>query len=167
MTQTNNRYVMGIDWGMGHHDTGCLATIDTSTGEMIDLRYWNGYAWEAQRGGLREACAKWPPFVILAEANSIGVVQIEALQMEGLPVRSFIATRISVQRLMEHFMTLLDAGKITLPPDDNLTAQVNLLRQTLDSGAPATHSYLRKSALMAAALATLAGALNGIRLDFA
>ena len=64
--------------------------------------------------------AVWNPSAIWAEENSIGAVNIEALQAEGLPVRPFQTSSRSKKPLIEGLALAIERGEIALLPDSVL-----------------------------------------------
>ncbi len=66
-------------------------------------------------------CAKsGVPRAIWAEENSIGAVNIEALQADGLPVRPFKMTAASKGPLIEALALAIERGQLALLPDETL-----------------------------------------------
>lgn len=114
--QEAHRYVMGVDWGRDN-DYTVLAVIDATTRQLVDLERFNQIGWAVQRGYIRAAADRWQPQVIWAEANSIGSVNIEALQREGLPVRPFMTTSRSKGPLIEALALAIERRDIALLED--------------------------------------------------
>ncbi len=117
--QAGRVYIAGVDWGR-EHDYTCIAVLDAHTGQMVALDRFNTVGWGVQRGRLATVCRRWNPAVIWAEANSIGAVNIEELQAEGLPVRPFQTTVRSKSPLIEALALAIERGEIALLPDDVL-----------------------------------------------
>jgi hypothetical protein len=113
------RAVAGIDWGRDG-DYTAIAVIDAESGVMLALARFRGESWARQRQKLAEICARWTPAVIWAEANSIGSVNIEALQRDGLPVRPFMTTPRSKAPLIEALALAIERREIALLPDETL-----------------------------------------------
>jgi hypothetical protein len=93
-------FVFGVDWGR-HNDYTAIAVFCKSTFRLVHLDRFNQIGWSFQRGRLRLLAEKWHPDIILAETNSIGEPNIEALQREGLPVQGFTTTSASKGALIE------------------------------------------------------------------
>jgi len=81
-------FVMGVDWAQ-MHDFTVLTVMDALSKKVVDFDRFNQIGWELQRGRLMSMALRWRPWLILAESNSIGGPNIEALQREGLPVAGF------------------------------------------------------------------------------
>ncbi|MDX1992703.1 MAG: terminase family protein [bacterium] len=110
------RRIMGVDWGRDR-DYTCLVILDADSGHMLALDRFNQIGWELQRGRLMALYETWKPSVIWAEANSIGAVNIEALQNAGLPVRAFQTTASSKAPLIEALALAIERREIALLPD--------------------------------------------------
>ncbi len=117
------RVVMGVDWGR-EHDFTVVAVLDAAAGTLLALDRFNQVGWAVQRGRLMTLAARWRPAVIWAEANSIGAVNIEALQAEGLPVRPFQTTAQSKAPLIEGLALAIERGQVRLLPDPVLLTEL-------------------------------------------
>ncbi len=112
-------YVFGIDWGR-YHDFTVIAVFEVETRRMVDMMRFNRISWRVQREYVQIMFEKWGPVVILAEQNSIGDVQIEALQEMGLPVKPFMTTQKSKANIIEHLALGLERELVTLYDDEQL-----------------------------------------------
>jgi hypothetical protein len=111
-----NRYVFGVDWGKSN-DFTCISVMDTYRKRQVYLDRFNQISWELQRGRLISLYQRYKPGLIWAEANSIGDVNIEALQAEGLPVRGFMTTAQSKAPLIESLVLAIEREDLTLLSD--------------------------------------------------
>lgn len=95
-----HRIVSGLDWAQKHdftaHSIGCA---DCKT--ELELDRFNKIEWAFQREKIKTAIDKWKIKEVLAEENSIGSPNIEALQKEGLPVKGFQTTAQSKSPLIQ------------------------------------------------------------------
>ncbi|MBC8099706.1 MAG: hypothetical protein H7Y11_09715 [Armatimonadetes bacterium] len=114
--QPGVRYVFGVDWAR-EADYTCIAVLDADTHMLVALDRFHQIGYELQRGRLRALYERWQPAVIWAEANSIGAVNIEALQADGLPVRPFMTTHSSKAPLIEGLALAIERRDIALLPD--------------------------------------------------
>jgi hypothetical protein len=121
--QPGRVYVAGIDWGRSH-DYTAIALIDVEAGCMVALDRFHHIGWELQRGRLKALCELWGPRAIWAEENSIGAVNIEALQAEGLPVRPFKMTSASKGPLIEALALAIERRQLALLPDEALLGEL-------------------------------------------
>lgn len=117
------QYVAGIDWGRSN-DYTVISIVDAETRQMVALDRFNRVGWELQRGRLQTLCEVWQPAAVWAEENSIGSVNIEALQAEGLPVRPFKMTASSKMPLIEGLALAIERGEIGLLPDETLLTEL-------------------------------------------
>jgi phage terminase large subunit-like protein len=111
------RFIMGVDWARSN-DYTVLSVIDAQTQQQVALDRFNQIGWSLQRKRLRALYELWKPELIMAESNSIGSPNIEALQMEGLPVVPFETTAATKGPLIEGLSLALEQGAITLLADD-------------------------------------------------
>lgn len=102
-----HRIVSGLDWGQKHdftaHSIGCA---DCKV--ELELDRFNKIEWAFQRGRLKAKYDKWGINQILAEHNSIGSPNVEALQAEGLPVIPFETTAVSKGPLIQSLALALE-----------------------------------------------------------
>lgn len=95
-----HRIVSGLDWAQKHdftaHSIGCA---DCKV--ELELDRFNKIEWAFQRARIKAAIDKWTIKEVLAEENSIGSPNIEALQAEGLPVKGFQTTAQSKSPLIQ------------------------------------------------------------------
>jgi hypothetical protein len=113
--QSGQSYVFGVDWGKDK-DFTCVSVM-TKEGRQVYLERFNQIGWEIQRGRLAHLHDRFKPYVILAEANSIGSVNIEALRNEGLPIQGFMTTAKSKAPLIETLALAMERDEVTLLHD--------------------------------------------------
>ena len=121
--EASHLYVAGVDWGR-HHDYTVIAVIDATARRMVALDRFNNIGWRLQRGRLQALATHWRPQLIWAEANSIGAPNIEALQDEGLPMRSFLTTSKSKSPLIESLALAIERGYLGLLDDPVLLGEL-------------------------------------------
>jgi hypothetical protein len=99
-THKAHRVVSGLDWAQKHdftaHSIGCA---DCKV--ELHLDRFNKIEWAFQRSRIKNDIEKWNIKEVLAEENSIGSPNIEALQKEGLPVKGFQTTAQSKSPLIQ------------------------------------------------------------------
>ena len=108
-------YLFGVDWGKDN-DFTCVSVM-TREGRQVYLERFNQIGWAVQRGRLTQLYEQFKPQVILAEANSIGSVNIEALQAEGLPVQGFMTTAKSKAPLIDSLALAMEKAEVILLND--------------------------------------------------
>ena len=111
-------YVMGIDWGRKDDYTAAVI-IDVVTAEVVYVSRFNTVGWNRQRGYLKAIVEVWKPSIILAESNSIGGPNIEALQEEGVIVDGFRTTAASKNPLIDRVALAIEQGKLALLQDED------------------------------------------------
>lgn len=116
-------FVVGVDWGKSN-DFTAISVMDEDTGEEVYLDRFNMISWELQRGRLVAICDQWKPRLVLAEANSIGEVNIEALKSEGLPVQGFMTTSASKAPLIDGLALAIERERIRLIDDQHASAEL-------------------------------------------
>jgi len=116
-------FVVGVDWGKSN-DFTAISVMDEETGIEVYFDRFNMISWELQRGRLKAICDQWKPRLILAEANSIGEPNIEALAGEGLPIEGFMTTASSKAPLIDGLALAIERGAIGLIDDQQATAEL-------------------------------------------
>lgn len=86
--------VMGVDWAQ-KSDFTALSVVCATCRCEVALDRFNQIGWSLQRGRLRVLYDRWQPYTVLAERNSIGSPNIEALAEEDIPVAGFDMTATS------------------------------------------------------------------------
>src|SRR5579859_272899 len=117
------QFVMGVDWGQAN-DYTCVGVMDRQTRRLVDMDRFNGLPWAAQRGRLRAMAERWQPQLILAESNSIGGPNIEALVADGLPVQGFEMTASSKPQVIESLALAFERNEICILDDPVLVGEL-------------------------------------------
>ena len=81
--QPGRLYTLGLDWGR-KLDYTVVAIVDATVrpARLVYLQRWQGTSWESQARQVGAICARWQPWRILADGNSIGDPLAETLQTE-------------------------------------------------------------------------------------
>lgn len=119
----NPRFVAGVDWGRAH-DYTVMCVINADTRQEVALDRFNAVGWEVQRGRIKQLADKWRIDHIIAEANSIGEPNIQALQAEGLPIIGFTMTAKSKSPLIEALVLAIEKSDIQLIHDAVATGEL-------------------------------------------
>lgn len=149
------RFVAGLDWAQAH-DYTAIVVIDADRRVVVDMDRFNGIDWSLQRGRVRAMFDKWRLSEIIAESNSIGGPNVEALQREGLPVRAFETTAVSKPPLIESLVLAFDRGEITALNDPVLKGELMAYERTVTATGRSQYSApdgLHDDTVMALALA--------------
>jgi hypothetical protein len=123
-------FVMGLDWGQ-KNDFTVLVVIDTATGRMVDFDRFNQIDWSFQRSRVKAMADKWQVSNIIAEHNSIGGPNIEALQNDGLPVRGFEMTASSKPPLIESLGLAFEQSEIEIFDEPVLIGELEAFERTV------------------------------------
>lgn len=107
----DHHVIAGVDWAQKHDFTAISVVCETCKQEL-ELDRFNQISWEFQRGRLQVVSQRWSVKDILAEENSIGSPNIEALQGLGLPVRAFQTTATSKPPLIQSLALALEREEI-------------------------------------------------------
>lgn len=95
-----HEFVAGVDWAM-KSDFTCISIVCVDCRCEVAFDRFNQIGWDVQRGRLKALCDVWKPYSILAESNSIGSPNIEALVNDDLPVMGFETTASSKPPLIK------------------------------------------------------------------
>lgn len=117
------RFVMGVDWGQAN-DFTVLVVMDSETRKVVDLDRFNQIGWSMQRGRLKALADRWSVGAIIAESNSMGGPNVEALQDEGLPVTAFETTGVSKPPLIESLALAFERHEIAILDDPVLIGEL-------------------------------------------
>lgn len=117
------RFVMGVDWGQAN-DFTVLVVMDSETRKVVDLDRFNQIGWSMQRGRLKALADRWNVTAIIAESNSMGGPNVEALQDEGLPVTAFETTGVSKPPLIESLALAFERQEIAILDDPVLVGEL-------------------------------------------
>lgn len=127
---TPGNYVMGVDWAM-QSDFTVLVVMDAATGRMVDMDRFNQIDWHVQRQRLITLAERWKVSRILAEHNSIGGPNIEALHRDGLPVDAFETTATSKPPLIESLALAFERSEIAIFDDPVLIGELEAYERTV------------------------------------
>jgi hypothetical protein len=111
--------VFGVDWGRVDDYTVIIA-MDIHTGHMLAMDRFNQIDWTMQRNRLQSMAERFPPQLILAEANSIGSPNIEELNKMDLTVEGFTTTAQSKAEIINSLALNLEQETIGILDHDIL-----------------------------------------------
>ena len=103
--------VMGVDWAK-QADYTCLSVVCRECARELALERFNKIDYNYQRERLKSLAEKWRVSVILAESNSIGEPNIDALYADGLPIRGFQTTASSKPPLIESLALAFERAEV-------------------------------------------------------
>lgn len=119
----SKRVVFGLDWAQTR-DFTVIAVMDAVSKRVVHVERFNQISWAFQRGRVAALFDKWKPYAILAELNSIGSPNVEALQSEGYPVTGFLTTNESKGQIIQALALAFERDEITIPNDEQLVAEL-------------------------------------------
>lgn len=132
--EPGHTYVCGVDWGRSG-DFTAIAVYDVTLSTLVHLERFTGLEFATQRGRLHGVYHRFLPTAIVAEANSIGQPQIEALQRDALPIVPFTTTNASKAVLVDRLALAFETGTIRIIPDPVLLAELRaFVGERLPSG---------------------------------
>jgi len=108
-----HEYVAGLDFGQTN-DATAMPILDLTAKVQVDLLHINKLSWAEQRRRIADMYRKWHCSRVGAEANSIGSVNIEALQADGLNVVPFTTTNASKAEIMSGLYEGIHTDKLKL-----------------------------------------------------
>ena len=96
-TEAGHLYTIGIDWGR-KLDYTVVAVLDATVkpAKLVYLQRWQGTGWETQAREVAAIVARFQPWRVLADGNSIGDPLAETLQTE---VRAAIGAVVGAGRV--------------------------------------------------------------------
>ena len=116
-------FVAGLDWGQSN-DFTVMVVLDAERRRVVDMDRFNRLDWAFQRGRVKALADKWGVSLIVAESNSIGGPNIEALQRDGLPVIGFETTATSKPPLIESLALAFERREIAVLDDPVLVGEL-------------------------------------------
>lgn len=120
----------GVDWAQKVDFTVICGFCATCRREVF-LDRFNQIGWALQRGRLAARAAEWRPEQILAEENSIGGPNIEALQQEGLPVTGFQTTATTKPQLIQSLALCFEKAEAQWLSDPIARAELEAYEATI------------------------------------
>ncbi len=121
---------MGVDWGQ-QNDFTVLSVFDATTRAMVDIDRFNKVDWALQRARLKAMNDRWKCETIIAEKNSIGGPNIEALRREGLSVYGFETTAVSKPPLIESLVLAFERKEIAILNEPVLVNELEAYERTV------------------------------------
>jgi len=114
-------YVAGLDFGQSN-DYTVLSILDATNSEQVDLLRVNRQSWADMRASITRFCRKWQVHTLVAEENSMGSTNIEALRDEfnaaGIDtfIQAFQTNHASKAAIMAGLRLALEEGGLKLLP---------------------------------------------------
>lgn len=121
--------VSGLDFAQAAdftvHSVGCVTCH-----KQLEIDRFNKMEWAVARNHVLALRDKWGISTIMAEHNSIGGPNIEAMQNGGLPVVSFETTPSSKPPLIQSYALAIEKKEWELLDDDRQTLELEAYQMT-------------------------------------
>lgn len=128
----NSDFVFGIDFGRSN-DYTVVSVIDTLLQKQVYMERFNKINWREQRSRIKELYDMWQPSTVIAEANSIGDVNIEELENEGVPIEPFHTTYTSKKPLIDGLSVALEKKELLLLCDQDQISELQAYEMSFTS----------------------------------
>lgn len=129
----SHRYTAGLDFGQTN-DFTYMPVVDRTTRQMVDYLRLNNMPWSDMRHEIKKMYNKWHLSGLRGEMNSIGSVNIEALQEDGVEVEGFDTTNDSKRDVFANLHEELETGLQLLDEPVLKAEMMNLVSTQLPSG---------------------------------
>ena len=117
--EESGQYVIGVDWGRSN-DATVFMVLDVESKQVVAMDRMTDTDYASQRLRLKALAGRFNNAVILAEANSIGQPNIEALHQMGLYVQSFQTTNATKAAIIQGLELAFEQGIIEILNDELL-----------------------------------------------
>lgn len=120
---TGHQYVFGMDLGR-QDDYTSISVLDCTLQAIVAVIRFNRTNFVEQEDFIKEVYALFLPEVIVCEANSFGMVVIDRLLAQKLPVVPFVTNNASKRFACEAFSVALQDKQVTIVDDPVLTGEL-------------------------------------------
>lgn len=135
--QPDHQYVAGLDFGQSVDYTVCVI-IDATTRQQVDILRINRLPWDDMRSRVLRLCREWNVIRLVAEKNSMGAPNIEALftesvdagLAESMRIEMFVTGPQTKAPLIGALRIALDEGGLRLLPDPDMQRELRAYRAT-------------------------------------
>lgn len=121
--------IAGLDFAQAA-DFTVLSIGCATCRKQLEIDRFNRMEWALARGRVRAKWEKWRIAEILAEHNSIGGPNIEALQADALPIVSFETTALSKPPLIQSWALAIEKAEWGLLDNDTQTWELEAYQMT-------------------------------------
>jgi phage FluMu gp28-like protein len=159
---TGGQYVIGVDWGRSN-DATVFCVLDTVNKQQMWLDRMTDTDYATQRVRLVALAQRYNNAHIIAETNSMGQPNIEALYNMGASITPFTTTNASKAQAIQGLELAFERGEITLLNDE---LQINELTAYQSEKLPSgLMRYGSPEGLHDDTVMALAMAWNGIKAE--
>ena len=126
----SHNIVAGVDWAQ-KQDFTAISVVCADCCQEVARDRFNQIVYSVQRDRLRALCERWQPSTILAEDNSIGAPNVQALQEDGLPVVAFTTTSKSKGQIVRSLQLAFERAEIQWQSDPIWQAELEAYEQKI------------------------------------
>lgn len=123
------QYVYGVDWAQTY-DFTVITVLDPVSKQMVAMDRFNEIDYPFQSERLKALFKRFPPALVVAEANSMGRPIIQRLQLEGYPIEPFDTTPASKPVLIQTLALAFERGLLSIINDPVLIAELQAYEAT-------------------------------------
>jgi hypothetical protein len=110
------QYVIGVDWGRSN-DATVFSVVDVASRAQVYMDRMTDTDFATQRMRLQTLSKRYNRAMVLAESNSIGQPNIEALQAAHVPVTGFITTNATKAEIVQALELAFEQRAISILND--------------------------------------------------
>ena len=115
--EQGGQYVIGVDWGRSN-DATVFCVLDIAQRRQVYLDRMTDTDYASQRGRLIALSERFNKAHIIAESNSMGQPNIEALQNAGVYITPFTTTNATKANIIQALELAFERGEIALLNDE-------------------------------------------------
>lgn len=132
--ERGGQYVIGVDWGRSN-DSTVFSVIHAASKQQVIMDRMQDTDYASQRLRLKALADRYNNAQIIAEANSMGQPNIEALQNMGCYVTAFTTTNATKANIIQGLELAFERSEITLLNDEyQITELMAYQSEKLPSG---------------------------------
>jgi Terminase RNaseH-like domain len=118
-----HQYIIGVDWGRSN-DATVYSVFDVGSRQQVKMDRMVDTDYATQRTRLKALSDNYNQAVIIAESNSIGQPNIEALRNMGLSVQGFTTTNATKANIIQSLELAFERGDIKILNDGIQTTEL-------------------------------------------
>jgi phage FluMu gp28-like protein len=131
---TGSQYVIGVDWGRSN-DSTVFSVLEVASKHQVYMDRMSDTDYATQRLRLKALAERYNNAYIIAEANSMGQPNIEALQNMGCSVQAFVTTNATKANIIQGLELAFERSEIALLNDEyQITELMAYQSEKLPSG---------------------------------
>lgn len=117
------QYVIGVDWGRSN-DATVFSVIDITSKQQVYMDRMTDTDYASQRLRLQVLSQKYNNAIVLAESNSMGQPNIEALQNMSVPIQGFTTTNATKAAAIQALELAFEREDIRILDDELQAAEL-------------------------------------------